>query len=99
MILGRNKNRSYRESVIRDTITLMVFLKQHGLLLIDPFDESGELIKDLVIQQSDLTIEGNKMFDEPIKKWWNYLDRGGKPDNISHLVKGLEAIRKSGSSY
>jgi hypothetical protein len=94
-ILSRNKNRTYRESVLRDAMTLMSFLKKNALLLIDPFDEKGEVKADLVIRQSDLTEEGIKMFAGPIRNWWSYIDRGGKPDNIGHLEKGLEAIQKN----
>jgi len=97
MLLSRNKSLTYQEAILRDGKTLMAFLKENGLITVDPFDESGDIKKDLIVRQSDLTDEGIKLFAGPIKKWWGVLDRGGKPENISLLKKGLDQIRESSS--
>jgi hypothetical protein len=73
----------------------MAFMQTHELLRMDPFDANKQIKMDLVIRLSDLTEEGIKLFDEPVKKWWQYIDHGGRPDNISHLENGLKSIRES----
>jgi hypothetical protein len=94
MILTRSKNKSYRERVKKNGKTLMKFLKDNGLILIEPFNESGELKEDLLVMQSNLTEEGNLLFKDAVVKWWKFLDKEGNPDNISILEKGLKKIRE-----
>ena len=92
-MLTRSKSTSWRTSITAQTVALMTFLKNNNLILLNPFDENGNIKPDLIIRQSHLTEEGNKLFSKAVPKWFNYIDRGGKLENISHLEKGLKSIR------
>ncbi len=94
LFITRSKNKSYKESVNKRGKILMEFLKENKLLLIEPFNENGELKDDLIIKKDDLTEEGNKFYDTTVPGWWQFLDKGGDPSNISRLEKGLKKIRE-----
>lgn len=94
MLLSSSKNKSYRESVMRHGVVLMNFLKDNDLIKISPFCDDGSLKEDLVVKVKDVTEDGLKLFKKAVNDWWNYLDREGKVENISHLEKGLKRIRE-----
>lgn len=103
-LLKQSKNTSYRETVYRRQGIVFKFLKDNGLINIEPFDANGIVKSDLVVHADDLTWEGLKLLSwedsapefkmPPVLKWHAYLDKGGAEDNISHLIKGLELLRK-----
>ena len=89
MLLSRNKNISYRESVVRRHTVLMRFLKAHDLIRKEPFNEDGTLKLDLILKMSDVDVRCVALYRKAIPGWHAFLDRGGKLDNISRLEKGL----------
>jgi hypothetical protein len=89
-----NKSKDYQERLENESTILMKFLKDNSLILIEPFNENGEVKKDLKVRQSNLTEEGKILFQKDIPGWFKYLDRGGKAENISRLEKGLKKIRE-----
>jgi len=89
-IIAASKNKGYRESVTKTNTSLMKFFVKNSLIKIDPFNESGIIRDDLEIFKNDLTKEGQYLFtSNAVYKWLNYIDRGGKIDNYSHLEKAL----------
>ncbi len=101
--LSKSKNTSYRESVLRRGSIVFKFFWENALIKKNPLDEAGKVREDLIVYVGDLSPEGLKMLSwddcapefklPPVLKWHNYLDRGGKEENISHLVKGLQILK------
>jgi hypothetical protein len=91
--LSRSKKTSYRQAVTERGKSLMKFLSKNGLILIDPFKEDGELKDDLVVRLSNLTPEGIEILNEPVAKWWSFVEKGGDVNDISILEKSLSKIR------
>lgn len=48
---------------------------------------------DLIIYESNVTPEGDKLFMKTIPNWYKAHDRGTPIEKISILEKGLEKIR------
>ena len=63
------------------------------LVGIDPFTESGAVKNDLIIRKSNVKAEGFELFKKPVQDWFKFIDKGGNPESVSHLVKGLEKLR------
>jgi len=95
MLLSRNKNTSYRESILRRHTVLMRFLKAHDLIHKEPFNEDGTLKTDLVLKMSDVDARCVTLYRKAIPGWHAFLDRGGKLDNISRLEKGLAQVAQA----
>ena len=52
------------------------FFKKHELLIdVEPFDEEGNLKTDTVLKKSNLTPEGQELFDIAVDGWFDYLAR------------------------
>ncbi|NHZ44393.1 hypothetical protein [Massilia aquatica] len=96
--LNRSKKTAYREAVTMRAKALMTFLSNNGLILIDPFKENGELKDDLVACISNLTPKGVAILNEPVAKWWSFVESGGDTNDISILNKSLEKMRYENSS-
>ncbi|ELZ8935180.1 hypothetical protein U1D46_004214 [Cronobacter dublinensis] len=92
-LLKRSKNLSYRAQITKITIVLMTFLKENGLIMIEPFEDDGSLKEDLVLYNSDLTDVGNLLFKEYYPKWSSYIDRGGDVNNTKILSDGLNILK------
>ncbi|EPW7978147.1 hypothetical protein ACWPSR_004266 [Cronobacter turicensis] len=92
-LLKRSKNLSYREQITKITIVLMTFLKENGLIMIEPFKDDGSLKEDLILYSSDLTDVGNLLFKEYYPKWSSYIDRGGDVNNTKILNDGLNILK------
>ena len=95
MLLSRNKNTSYRESIVRRHTVLMRFLKAHDLIRKEPFNEDGTLKTDLILKMSDVNARCVALYRKAIPGWHTFLDRGGKLDNISRLEKGLAQVAQA----
>lgn len=99
MLLTRNKNKWWQDPIMQSSIALFGFLKKHELLIgVEPFDEQGNLKTDTVLKKSNLTPEGQELFDIAVDGWFNYLDKSTNPtkyQNVSRLEKGLAKIRES----
>ncbi len=103
-LLSRSKNTSYREGIIRRETIIFKYFFDNDLIKINPFGDNGQVKPDLIVYADDLTLEGLKLLSWedcapdfkmlPVLKWYNYLDGGGKEENISHLTKGLNQLRK-----
>lgn len=93
ILINANKNKTYRERVKSNGEKLMQFLKKNNLIKIDPFNDNGEIKENLEVKQSELTEEALELFKKAIPSWWNYLDKGGDPDNMNILEKALAKIR------
>ena len=48
---------------------------------------------DFELYGSDLTDEGDELYDTGVQKWYESHDRGQSPDNIKLLEKYLKKIR------
>lgn len=95
MLLTRNKSKEWREQILARANVLISFLNRSNLLVnIIPFDDDDNLKEDLIIKKSNVTDEGLELFKNVIPGWSQFLDKGGKIENISRLEKGLEKIRK-----
>jgi hypothetical protein len=92
--LNRSKKTSYRQAVTARGKSLMKFLLENNLVLINPFKDDGEIKDDLVIRLSNLTQEGAEILNEPVAKWWSFVEKGGDVNDISILEKSLSKIRK-----
>jgi len=98
--LNRSKSKSYKEQVLRRHSIVMRFFVDNNLINPNPFDENGLIKPDLILYERDLSERGLKMLSiyhsklPSVLKWFNYIDKGGKEDNVSHLQKGLEKIKK-----
>lgn len=99
MLLTRNKNKWWQDSVMQSSTALFGFLKKHELLIdVEPFDEKGNLKTDTVLKKSNLTPEGQELFDIAVDGWFDYLARSTVPtkyQNVSRLEKALAKIRES----
>ncbi|MCX8642513.1 MULTISPECIES: hypothetical protein [unclassified Gilliamella] len=99
MLLTRNKNKWWLDSVMQSSTALLSFLKKHELLIgVEPFDEQGNLKTNTVIKKSNLTPDGLELYKTAVDGWYNYLDRSTVADkyqNVSRLEKGLAKIREN----
>lgn len=94
MLLSRNKSRSWQNSILTRATALCTFLQENGLLAdLHPFDDQGNIRQDVVIRTSNLSREGQALFDSAWLNWEHYLDRGGDAHNTSILEQGLRTIR------
>ena len=94
MLLTRNKSKEWREQILARANILVSFLYKNNLLVsVTPFDGDNILKEDLVIIISNVSNEGLELFKSVIPRWSQFLDKGGKIENISRLEKGLDKIR------
>jgi len=92
-MLARSKNADYRRLVTQMTEVLMRFLVDNELLLESPYNADGSLNETFQVTKDNLTDDGNRLFREYFTRWSDRIDRGGDPENITSLVKGLAKIR------
>lgn len=99
MLLTRNKSKEWKESIIRSSTSLLIFMEKNELLVnIKPFDKDGNLNLDTVLKLSNVTEEGLEFYKKVVIGWQNYLTKSNAPDkyeNISRLEKGLAKIREA----
>ncbi|EAA7842951.1 hypothetical protein HAY47_004725 [Salmonella enterica] len=96
MLLTRNKSKQWRELILIRSTVLVSFLKDNELLInIEPFDNDGNIKESLIIKMSNVTADGLELFKKTIPGWHQFLDKGGKIENISRLEKGLAKIREA----
>ncbi|MCX8712158.1 hypothetical protein J3U57_06910 [Gilliamella sp. B3464] len=97
--LATNKINQLPEPIIQSSIALLVFLKQHQLLIgIEPFDKQGNLKTDTVIKKSNLTPDGLELFKTAVDDWLASVDKTtatNKYQNVSRLEQALAQIRES----
>lgn len=97
--LATNKINQLPEPIIQSSIALLVFLKQHQLLIgIEPFDKQGNLKTDTVIKKSNLTPDGLELFKTAVDDWLASVDKttaANKYHNVSRLEQALAQIRES----
>lgn len=94
IMVSRNKSKDYERQVISRYTVLMGFLKKHSLILKEPFDESGNLMTDLIVKKSDVTEKGLELFKKAVPAWHSYVDKGGDVENVTRLEKALEKMEK-----
>lgn len=94
MLMSRNKSEDYKGMVWEQLTTLMGFLKSEGLICVNPFDASGNLRQDFVLNASDSSSEAIELFKKAIPAWFKYLDAGGDVKNLSKLEKALKSLRE-----
>lgn len=95
LLYSRSKNLDYKKSIKESSTSLLVFLKEQGLITDDPLDEHGVLKLDFIVKESDLSPEGIELFKEAIPAWLRKLDRGINPEDTSFLLGALDEIRKA----
>lgn len=94
VFLNANKSKEYQERVYLRTKILVDFLYRNNLLVnLIPYDKNGDVKLDLIIYESNVTPEGDKLFMKTIPNWYKAHDRGTPIEKISILEKGLEKIR------
>lgn len=72
---------------------MLVFLREHGLLLADPSPQSqSEIRDDFQIRASMLTPLGLEVMKTGYDNWLKNLDRGGARDRPTTLVRVLEKL-------
>jgi len=78
---------------------LLRFSYEKGLLLVNPFDEQGNLKIETVIRESDLTALGKLIFNDLMYDWLTYADNeSGKIDrknNVKMLEKYFNKLSQS----
>ena len=89
-----SKNTAWRRQVLEKSVVIMRFLKVNNLLRVEPFDANGELNLDLALMRSDVTDDGDAMFEKVIPSWQKARDKDGKINNLEILEKGLKKIRE-----
>ncbi|MGE8260843.1 MAG: hypothetical protein ACN6RJ_15565 [Stenotrophomonas sp.] len=92
-MLESSKRPDYRRQVTHITEVLMRFLVDNELLLESPYNADGSLNETFQVTKENLTDDGNRLFREYFTRWSDRIDRGGKPENITSLIKGLAKIR------
>jgi len=92
-MLESSKRADYRRLATHVTEVLMRFLVDNELLLESPYNADGSLNETFQVTKDNLTDDGNRLFREHFSRWSDRLDRGGDPENIKSLVKGLAKIR------
>lgn len=95
LLYSKSKNLDYKKSIIETSTSLLVFLKEQGLITDDPLDEHGALKLDFIVKESDLSSEGIELFKGAVASWLRKLDRGGNHGDTSSLQIALDEIRKS----
>ena len=90
-----SKNTTWRKQKKKKSIVIYKFLKEHKLIIVDPFDENGNLKMDFTLMESHLTNVGSEMFKKTIPSWERARDKDGNLENLAILEKGLEKIRAS----
>lgn len=94
VIHGASKSLDYRNGVVRQCTAVFKFLKDNGLLRIDPLDEHGEIRRDLIVYGRDfLDPIGIQMFAKAIPSWFKARDKDQNVANLSILEKGLAKLR------
>lgn len=98
MFLNTNKSEWWQNYYINMSTILSKFLVENNLLIdIVPFDDNGDIKRDLLIKQSNVTPEGFELFKKTIPNWWKSHSRGTPIEKITILEKGLKKIKESKS--
>lgn len=96
MLLTRNRAKDWKQQINDRGAVVLRFYKEHGLLVnCEPFDDEGNIKSDLIIRESNLTEDGDKLWFTGVENWRKYMDRGGDINNISRLMNALKRIRKN----
>jgi hypothetical protein len=93
MLLSRSNSTAYHDQIVSRYTVLMRFLKDHNLLHKEPFNSAGSLKMDLVLKKSDVTPQCLELFKKAVPAWHAQIDRSGKVDNLSRLIKALDQIQ------
>ena len=76
-------------------ISFVLFLQKNNLLNKQLLTGDETVLDDeFCVKASDLTEEGMLLVKKSYSNWLRMLDRGGKPDNLRILEKGLKIIRQ-----
>lgn len=95
MLLTRNKSKEWREQILKRANVLVSFLNENDLLIdIIPFDNNNNVREDLVIKNQTSQVTDLNYLKKTIPGGAQFLDKGGKIENISRLEKGLIKIRE-----
>ena len=97
-LLGVNHSNDYQERTLLVARVLVDFLVQNNLLInFQPYNENGEIRKDLVITISHLNREGLELFRKSVNNWFKAHDRGTPIEKTKKKKKGLAKIRQDTS--
>jgi hypothetical protein len=72
---------------------LLKFLEDNKLLSKTSKLSTATFSDDFELYGSDLTDEGDELYDTGVMKWYESFDRGQSADNIKILEKYLKKIR------
>ena len=78
----------------KTSYNLLKFLEDNNLLSKTSKLSTKTFNDDFELHGSDLTDEGDELYDTGVQKWYDSHDRGQSPDNIKILEKYLKKIRK-----
>lgn len=92
-LLSANPNKWWQDYIINSTNVLFKFLYKENLIYIDPFDEKGDVIKNLVLNSCDVDIACIELFRKSIPNWRKAHDRGTPIEKVTILEKALAKIR------
>ena len=92
MLMSRNKSTAYHDQIVSRYTVLMRFLKDNDLIRKEPLNFDGSLKMDLVLKKSDVTPQCLELFKKAVPAWHAQIDRSGKVDNVSKLIKALAQI-------
>ncbi len=94
--LKANGSNIYQNRMKLRAKILSQFLIENSLLInIEPFDDNGEIKKDLEITIQDVTADGFELFRHYVNNWYRAHDRGTPIEKITILEKGLMKIKES----
>jgi hypothetical protein len=93
MLISRNNSEAYHDKIVSRYTVLMRFLKDNNLVYKEPLSSDGSLKMDLVLKKSDVTPQCLELFKKAIPAWHAQIDRSGKVDNVSKLIKAMEQIQ------
>ncbi len=87
--LKRNKNKDYRETVLKNYTSLLKFCLKEELITGSYFESNENLKEDSKVYDSNLTDRGKPVFYKLMLKWFSYTDKTRKYDNEKILEKYL----------
>jgi hypothetical protein len=84
----------FRDALLEKSRALLAFLRSNGLLASNRFDGWQGDEADFIIEESDLSSEGQRMFvEQHVGRWLGANDNINKPITIKRLESGLKKIR------
>ncbi|MBF0751755.1 MULTISPECIES: DNA polymerase III [unclassified Pasteurella] len=96
-LLSANPNKWWQDYIINSTNILFKFLYKENLISVFPFDESGNVIENFILNSCDVDSACIELFRKSVPNWRKAHDRGTPIEKITILEKGLAKIRNASS--